>query len=192
MRRNRIRHQPSKQIILWGEKKEIIKSLDLYRGISFVNKATSKSSIGFGEEMQCMLFDDSLLVGCDGHRMHIYETGDYAKYFQQSHLYRVICKTQNTIHLGCEGKSSQYPNWKTVWPNKDKYSKSISIAIDPANISGSYANIIRMFNDNYPDFKYVSELAEGEWKAFYYGEEQALTFAAGNLSAIVMPKRKGM
>ena len=154
-------------------------------GLRWVIKALSKDVIGY--KLQHILCEDGWFVGCDGHRMHVYEhAGKYPP-----GLYSVAKNNKSEIVLLYENhKTKVYPDWKAVFPPHD--GKQRVFAGEWADgCEKAYAHALRMYPENRSmNYDYFRDMIRDQvGHLYYYGPDNPTAFCTLNKIALIMPMR---
>lgn len=178
----------SKKIIIWGPdgREEFIDDA-VFDGLSFVNKARSKTDMKQASEY--IFFDNSNLVGLDGHRMHLCSIDNQGIFSR--HCYEVIKISGSEIHMGNIGERSDnfFPDWKDIWPDGFYEEINVSLSFGKSNLAESYGLLVKqMPSDKVLNYTYFQDLSPmGHSVPGWHNGN--LIFKAGKLGALIVPMK---
>jgi len=185
------------QINVWMNEQQVINaapSSELYKGLLFVEKATSKDEEGTRALMH-ILYKNGTFIGTDGHRLHTYYAGEEIEsespIFIEGHLYHFISKKKKVINLGHIGMQS-YPDFEFLFPDINPKKELFLSGIRDEE----YVRVIKMMSENRGiKYNYFNDLPNESWNVKYYNEINAdqltedskLIFHSENMTAVIMP-----
>jgi len=146
--------------------------------------------------MNVALFEDDMLIGTDGHRLHTAKFEGLSDLgFENKKTYRCLKKTKSVIWFAECNTESTFPNWRRVIPDnvpKKTFSYvSVNRAKDEYFIQ--VARLIRnLHQENALNINYLNDLPVGyTWDVTMYGKGKPFRLDSGGLMALIMPMNMG-
>ena len=157
----------------------------------FICKAVSDDSTRYF--MNYIFCTEDKLISTDGRRLHILELGDNPYGFNGETFYKVLKMNTKTVWIAeITSDVGKFPNHKRVMPEgKHTTTTQFQLASGYRYLNSNFvgiANLIRKLPTvNAISLQYLEDLKKNiDWKVQIYGEDKAVKFTAGNLTAVIM------